>query len=67
MIDLGKQWPLNISFFADKCKCLAFANLDATEPKELDVIDWVARLLNNIKESGYPVTTEIFDFDEISH
>jgi hypothetical protein len=32
MIDLGKQWPLNISFFADKCKCLAFANLDATEP-----------------------------------
>ena len=22
MIDLGKQWPLNISFFADKCKCL---------------------------------------------
>ncbi len=33
MIDLGKQWPLNISFFADKCKCLVFANLDATEPK----------------------------------
>ena len=33
MIDLGKQWSLNISFFADKCKCLAFANLDATEPK----------------------------------
>ncbi len=32
MIDLGKQWPLNISFFADKCKCLVFANLDATEP-----------------------------------
>ncbi len=22
----------NISFFADKCKCLVFANLDATEP-----------------------------------
>jgi hypothetical protein len=32
MIDLGKQWPLNISFFADKCKCLVIANLDATEP-----------------------------------
>ena len=32
MIDLGKQWPLNISFFADKCKCLGIANLDATEP-----------------------------------
>ncbi len=32
MIDLGKQWPLNISFFADKCKCSAFANLDAKEP-----------------------------------
>ena len=31
MIDLGKQWPLNISFFDNKCKCLAFANLDATE------------------------------------
>ncbi len=32
MIDLGKQWPLNISFFADNYKCLAFANLDAIEP-----------------------------------
>ncbi len=32
MIDLGKQWPLNISFFADKCKCLDIANLVATEP-----------------------------------
>ncbi len=31
MIALGKQWPLNISFFDDKCKCLAIANLDATE------------------------------------
>ncbi len=38
MIDLGKQWPLNISFFADKCKCLVFANLDATEPKDLDKV-----------------------------
>ncbi len=40
MIDLGKQWPLNISFFADKCKCLVFANLDATEPPEslLDIL-----------------------------
>jgi hypothetical protein len=33
MIDLGKQWPLNISFFADKCKCLVFASLDTTEPQ----------------------------------
>ena len=32
MIDLGKQWPLNIFFFADKCKCLNIASLDATEP-----------------------------------
>jgi len=33
MIDLGKQWPLNISFFGDKCKCLGIANLDATESR----------------------------------
>ena len=32
MIHLGKQWPLNVSFFADKCKCLGIAKLDATEP-----------------------------------
>ena len=37
MIDLGKQWPLNISFFADKCKCLVFANLDATEPINIEI------------------------------